>query len=118
MITLRVQTLLVDYIKTRYEHLTKLFYFSDGCADQHKNYKNFVNLCHHKQDFNIDAEWVFFATSHGKSLCDGIGGFVKRYVAKYSLQIPLNNQILNYKAVLALCTHEIKDIIFFDKVKW
>ena len=50
----------------------------------------------------------------GKSSCDGIGGFAKRYVAMGSLQRPLNNQILNYKSVLALCTDEIKNIIFFD----
>ena len=31
------QTLLVDYIKTRDEHLTKLFYFSDGCTDEIKS---------------------------------------------------------------------------------
>ena len=30
--------------------------------------KNFLNLCHNKADFGIDAEWHFFATSHGKGL--------------------------------------------------
>ena len=35
-----------------------------------------MNLCLHKQDFSVDAEWVFFATSHGKSPFDGIGGTV------------------------------------------
>ena len=43
-----------------------------------KNYKNMLNLCRHKDDFGIDATWVSFATSHGKSPCDGIGGKVKR----------------------------------------
>ena len=43
----------------------------------------------HHDDFGLDAEWIFFATSHGKSPCDGIGGFVKRYIAKRSLQHPL-----------------------------
>ena len=63
-------------------HINKLHYFSDGCAGQYKNFKNFLNMCHHKQDFGLEAEWTFFATSHGKSPCDGIGGFVKRYIAK------------------------------------
>ena len=31
------------------------------------------------------AEWNFFATSHGKSLCDDIGGTVKSLVANSSL---------------------------------
>ena len=64
-----------------------LFYFSDGCAGQYKNLKNFINLCHHHNDFGLDAGWAFFATSHRKSSCDGIGGFVKRHVAKKSMQI-------------------------------
>ena len=56
--------------------------------------------------------WVFFATSHGKSLCDGIGGAVKRHASKQSLQRPLNNQILDYKAMLAVCQEEMKSIKF------
>ena len=62
-------------------------YFSEGCAEHNKNCKDFINLCHCQQDFNMDAEWIFFATSHGKLPCDG-EGFVKRYVAKHSLQRP------------------------------
>ena len=34
-------------------------YFSDGCASQYKNQKNF-NLCQHSSDFRINAKWVFF----------------------------------------------------------
>ena len=26
-----------------------------------------ANLCHHLKDLNMDAEWILFATSHGKS---------------------------------------------------
>jgi len=54
----------------------------------------------------------FFATSHGKSPCDDIGGSVKRLVTKRSLQSPLNNQILNYKSMIDLCREEMKDITF------
>ena len=54
-----------------------------------------INLCHHQQDSNIDAECTFFGTSHGKSPCNGIEEFVKHYVTKYSLQrqnfeLPIN----------------------------
>ena len=51
-------------------------------------------ICLHKTDFDVDAEWNFFATSHGKSPCDGIGGTVKRLVARASLQANLQHQIL------------------------
>jgi hypothetical protein len=55
-----------------------IYYFSDGCAGQYKNRKNFVNLYHHKADFGIEAEWNFFATAHGKGPPDAIGGNSKR----------------------------------------
>jgi len=64
----------------------KILYFSDEAASQYKNCKNFLNLCHHKVDFGVDAEWHFFATSHGKGPCDGLGGTVKRLAARASLQ--------------------------------
>ena len=56
--------------------------------------KNFVNLCLHKDDFGISAEWHFSATSHGKGACDGLGGTVKRLAARVSLQRPYNDQIM------------------------
>ena len=93
--------------------MDKIFYFSDGCAEQYKNRENFINLCHHQQDFNVDTEWIFFSTSHSKSPCDGFGGFAKRYVAKRSLQRPLHDQILSYQLMVDLCVREIPSITFF-----
>ena len=61
----------------------------------------------------MDAEWIFFATSHGKSPCDDVGGFVKCYVAKRSLQRPLHDQTLSYQSMLDLCGREIPSITFF-----
>ena len=52
-------------------------YFSDSGGGRYKNYKNFMYLCSHEHDFDISAEWVFFATSYCKSPCDGTGGAVK-----------------------------------------
>ncbi|KAL5476040.1 hypothetical protein EMCRGX_G025942 [Ephydatia muelleri] len=49
--------------------VTKVLYFSDGASAQYKNKKNFV---FHIKDFNMEAEWHFFATAHGKGGCDGI----------------------------------------------
>ena len=58
----------------------QVFYFSYGAAAQYK-IKNFINLCHHKIDFGIPAQWHFIATSHGKGDCDGLGGTVKQLAA-------------------------------------
>jgi hypothetical protein len=86
--------------------------FSDGCAGQYKNCKNFLNLCYHKEDFGIDCIWNFFATSHGKSLCDGVGGTVKRLAARASLQRPYDKQLLSAQEVFTFCKDEIKGIHF------
>ncbi|KAJ4426965.1 hypothetical protein ANN_26764 [Periplaneta americana] len=66
---------------------------SDGASSQYKNRKNFINLYYHEEEFGIKAEWHFFATSHGKGSCDGIGGTIKRQAARASLQRPIHNQI-------------------------
>ena len=59
----------------------------------------------------MDAEWIFFAINHGTSPYDGVGGFVKRYAAKRSLQRPLHDQILSYQSKLDI--REITSITFF-----
>jgi len=109
----QVQTITISHLKATLPHINKLYYYSDGCGGQYKNYKNFTNLLYHEKDFGISAEWVFFATSHGKSPCDGIGGAVKRHTAKRSLQRPLNNQIITYLQMLELCEEEMPSIKFF-----
>lgn len=90
----------------------KIIYFSDGCAGQFKNKKNFVNLCYHKADFGCDAEWHFFATSHGKGPSDGLGGTVKREVRKVSLQRPLDNQITTPQLLFDWCQTNLKNCNF------
>jgi hypothetical protein len=107
------QLKVLEYIKLKMPELSKVFYFSDGCAGQYKNLKNFSNLCHHKEDHGMDAEWNFFATSHGKSACDGIGGTVKRLAARASLQRPLDHQILTPHDLYSWCIENIKNIVFF-----
>ena len=49
---------------------------------------------YHSSDFSVSADWNFFATSHGKSPCDGIGGTVKREAARASLQATVTSYIL------------------------
>jgi hypothetical protein len=87
-------TKLIEYLKGAIVEIKHIHYFSDGSAAQYKNFKSFVNLCHHRNDFGISAEWNFLGTSHGKSPCDGIGGTAKRLAARASLQRPIENQIL------------------------
>lgn len=81
------------YIKTLNPDVNKIYYFSDGAPQQFKNFKNFVNLYYHEEDFKIYAEWHFFASYHGKGPCDGVGGTVKRAAARASLQLPFDKKI-------------------------
>ena len=102
----------IQHVQQKVQGLTKIMYFSDGCAAQYKNRKS-----NHSADFNVAAEWTFFATSHGKSPCDDIGGTIKRTVTKASLQRPYNDQILTPAQLFEFCKENINgiDFIFISK---
>ena len=91
----------------------KVVYFSDGAASQYKNDKAFINRCFHQQDHNLKAESNFLATNHGKSLCDGVGGTVKRLVANSSLKANHDNCILAPKPLYEWGAKIIKAIFLF-----
>ena len=74
--------------------------------------KNLHNLCHHKPDYNTDAKWVFFALSHGKQTCDGIGGSKKQLVPNAILQCINNSPILNPHDMFQYCKNNIQGIKF------
>ena len=108
-----VQQLLTSYIKENFPSIKRFEYFSDGCSGQYKNYKNFFNLTYHVQDFGLNASWSFFATSHGKSPCDGVGGMVKRALTQASLKRPTANQILSTEAAYEFCSNQVRNVNFF-----
>ena len=92
--------------------INKIKYFSDGASSQYKNKYNLLNLSFHFEDFGINAEWHFFATSHGKNACDGIGGSLKRLAARASLQRPLEEQITTPQKLFDWATANIQNIHF------
>ena len=112
-----LKTLINDHVKTRYPFLKSTSYFSDGSPAQYKNYKNFANQLMHKKDFEMKAEWHFFATSHGKNVCDGVGGTIKRLAAHASLQRAIHYQILNPHQLYDFAKSDIRGItcFFVDK---
>ncbi len=118
--TVAVHTFLskvICLLKEKFGPVRYIYYFSDGAAAQYKNYKNFLNPCSHDDDFGVKAECNFFATSHGKSPCDGIGGTVKRLAARSSLQHPTTGQILTPDDLYSFCRDNITGItsIFVSK---
>ena len=71
---------------------------------------NLRNMCFHSNDFGVSCEWNFFATAHGKSVCDGIGGTVKRIIGRLSLQRITERQILTPMDMVTVAKEEIKGI--------
>jgi hypothetical protein len=55
-----------------------------------------MNLCLHEKYFKSKAQWSFFASSHGKTECDGIGGTAKHLARKESLQRCLDVLLLPF----------------------
>ena len=107
------QKTLIPLLKSTHPQLLELIYFSDGCAGQYKNRFNFINLLNHEADFGVKAKWNFFATSHGKNACDGIGGTLKRSVARASLQRPSTDQILTAEEFYNYCHQKMSNIKCF-----
>ena len=56
---------------------------------------------------------TFFATSHGKGPCDGVGGTVKRLAARASLQRPYSDQIMSPKQLFLFAQTEIPTVNFY-----
>ena len=73
----------------------------------------FAILCSFAKEFGINAEWHFYATAHGKSPCDGLGGTVKRLARKASFQRPTENQITTAIELYEWARISIMNIKFF-----
>ena len=98
---------LIAELKSKHQYLNKVHHFSNGCSAQYNNCFNHFN------NFGINAELNFFATSHGKNACNGIGGSIKRSISKASLQRPLDKQILTPEEAFKYCTENLSDRIPF-----
>lgn len=44
------QKIVVNHFIKQFPHIKLIKYISDKASSQYKNYKNFVNLCHHEED--------------------------------------------------------------------
>lgn len=69
---------IIANLKNHLPLLTKVKFFSDGCAQQFKNAYTLSSLNFSSEDNGVTAEHHFMATSHGKGAHDGIGGIFKR----------------------------------------
>ena len=74
---------------------------------------NYLLMSYHYCDYALYAEWHFFATSHGKNACDGIGGTIKQMAAYASLQQSVIRQLLLPKSLFEFANSEIPGIQSF-----
>ena len=105
------QSKLIKFLK-EIMSFKKVIYFSDGAASHYKIRKNFINLANHEADFGMPADRHFFATSHVKGPCDGVGGAVKRLAARASLQRPYEDQIQTPMQLFEWRKESIKSVHF------
>lgn len=82
----------LEVVKRDLPQVRMIHCFFDGAFSQYKN-KNVFNFCYYERDHNFSAEWNFFATSHGRKACNGVGGTIKRLATKASLPRPNNGHI-------------------------
>ncbi|XP_074115144.1 uncharacterized protein LOC141537857 [Cotesia typhae] len=98
-------------IKEKLGSIKKVIYFSDGAPSQYKNKNHLANIYCHDKDFNIKVtSYNFFASSHGKSLCDAIGGIIKRSVMRYCLRASPEEQITNALQMYEYAVQNCKNI--------
>ena len=112
----KVIDLVVEHLKTMINsNIKKIIYVSVG--NQYKSVYPFQTICHHESDFGVSCDWIFFAISHVKCPCDGLGGTTKRLTTRASLQWIIDNQITFAKEMFQFCTLEIQGIefVFIEK---
>lgn len=69
-----------------FENVEKIHYFTDGARQHFKSKHSLWLLSNHKAIFGCQATWNYFASGHGKSACDGIGGVLKSALRRYVLR--------------------------------
>jgi hypothetical protein len=99
-----IETILKE-MKEQYPHVTQLRIWSDGAASQFKSIFTMSTMFLFGWILTLVVSWIFFVTSHGKSLVDGIGATVKEAVARRvrTGEVTINSVEDFYKAAHAAC---------------
>lgn len=100
-------------IKKFCPNVHKIIYVTDGAKQHYKNRYQMCNPAHHKDDFDIEAEWHFHATAHGKGACDGVGAILKREATRASLQAKSTEAILTPHDLFHWAKGKFQSISFF-----
>ena len=107
------QNVIVDYVQSVYPMVKQINYVSEGAPQHFKNNKNILNLTYHSTDFGIPASWTFRATTHGKSVVDGIGAAVKHRATREVLYGNSSCVILTPEALYMFARYKTTINVFY-----
>ncbi len=89
----------------------RIHQFTDGCAAQYKGSKAFSDV-----SFNsIPITQNYFETSHGKSVCDGLGAVIKNDCHRVVLsgKVVINDAKALFKFCETTMQYDIKDVVAY-----
>lgn len=115
-----IQVKLIPEIRKSVRNLKKIIYITDGAKQHFKNRFQISNLLHYLEDFGVEAEWHYSATSHGKSGYDGVGATFKRAAYRASLTAKPKDAILTPEALFKWAKSYFKNIetFYISKVEY
>lgn len=103
---------IIKLVKLKHPDLKHVSFYSDGCAQQFKNKFYLSNLQYSELDFGVTSEAHFSASFHGKSICDGIGGCLKRNV--YAEVLRGTTNVYNASQFVQCASKFTKNITVFE----
>lgn len=98
-----------DWLNDNLPIATNVVYVSDGAASHFKNRFMLSEL--RKTDFH-EARWIFTATGHGKSACDGVGGIVKHHATTHNLRSPAREAIMTAEDLINRLSPKLSGVHF------
>ena len=72
----------IEHLKDKVPTLRKVHLWSDGCAAQYKSKQPFTNLAGKYGHTDMNFEWNFFGSRHGKNPSDGESGVIKSKMSR------------------------------------
>ncbi|XP_064479746.1 uncharacterized protein LOC135393157, partial [Ornithodoros turicata] len=89
---------------------TNVVYMSDGAASHFKNRFRTERLYELSKTGFVEARWIFTATGHGKSACDGVGGVLKHHATLHNMRSPPQEAIMTPQDIIHRLSTKLKGV--------
>lgn len=106
-------TMIEDRLEELVPVFLELIYVSDGAPSHFKN----RHQLHEFQKKFVVSRWIYSASGHGKSACDGVGGVLKHHASLHNLKTTELSSITNARTFVEALGQKIKGItlLFIDQ---